>query len=558
MDATTVEAQIQEATEAMQAQNTNLLNLKRQHNDIVPIGRLPDEVLETLFLWLRNACVEEEVLLVAYPALRAPGWAPVSWVCHRFRTLCLGYPLLWNHIGDYRHKWMFTCVERSTPSPLDVHLNIDLHGKYPLKRILQSVFRMRALVLEGEAQTMRDRVLPRLNIPALELATLSLRTHGHILGIHSVGILTAIRHLDEAFSGQVPHLRSLEIGRTMHLYPSSSLLSPLLQQLVLEDAYSAAELFNLLRVLPGLRSLEVTSANVGVLQTQARVFDTADTVDLPVLHSLSIEIAFTEEVVRLLQVVKVPQLSSTSLVFTSFNFDPERCGTALTAISSLLQQNDDGTSFRSLRLHPISRYVDGYRVCERVLLWHSPGAGTESQKHHFHQSPAYIEFKPSSALPVTPVHALVPFYRHVCSDLPLAGLTTVTIEMDYVFTTREWADILRPLARIDHLKLIGDRLGTVLDALALTPFILPMLSHLSVCIPLRRTVTPPPLLRELMDAAKARIIERRLHVAFEDCDRFVPALYEGLGEFADVTWDDMGFFDDDVQDQEPWLALLFD
>ena len=131
MEAASIEARIREVTEAMQAQTLTLLDLKRQRNEAIPIGRLPDEVLETLFLSLRDICVAEESHAL-HPSLRAPEWVPITWVCHRFRVLCLGYPLLWNHIGDYRHKWIFTSVERSTPSLLDVYLNIDLHGKYPL------------------------------------------------------------------------------------------------------------------------------------------------------------------------------------------------------------------------------------------------------------------------------------------------------------------------------------------------------------------------------------------------------------------------------------------
>ncbi|KZV61945.1 hypothetical protein PENSPDRAFT_658532 [Peniophora sp. CONT] len=555
-----IEAQIQEVTEAMQAQSMTLLDLKRQRNEVVPIGRLPDEILETLFLCFRDTCAESESSAVN-ASLRSPGWVSKTWVCHRFRALCLGYPLLWSRIGDYRHKWMFAFVQRSIPSPMDVHMNIDLHGKYPLKRILESVFRMRTLELEGDALTMRDRVLPRLNIPAPELATLSLRTHGHIYGINSAAILNANNIIDNAFRNEVPRLRRLEIGRIVHIYPSSPLISSLLEHLDIEGSYAAAELLGLLQETPGLCSLAAKSMNLSAYQTnQWAAFESLKTLDLPRLSSFKLEITFVEQVAHLLQTMKVPALCSTSLTLTSFPFISTKDVTVLPALSSLLQQSNNNTGFQSLRLHPVTRYTEGYSVCERVYLWHAPCAGTDSKISYIHPplAQAYIEFRPLATRPVTPAYALLPFYKHICADLPLGGVKTLTIEMEYVFTSHEWADVLRPLSRVEHLKLVGERLSTVLDALVLSPFIFPTLSRIAVCIPLRKTSTPPPLLRALREVAEARAKgQSRMRIAFEDCDRFAPALYEELREFADVTWNNITFFDDNVlQDEEPWLALM--
>ena len=75
MEAAAIEARIREVTEAMQAQTLTLLDLKRQRNEVIPIGRLPDEVLETLFLSLRDKCAEEEAYAL-HSSLRAPSGFP--------------------------------------------------------------------------------------------------------------------------------------------------------------------------------------------------------------------------------------------------------------------------------------------------------------------------------------------------------------------------------------------------------------------------------------------------------------------------------------------------
>ena len=165
--------------------------------------------------------------------------------------------------------------------------------------------------------------------------------------------------------------------------------------------------------------------------------------------------------------------------------------------------------------------------------------------------------------PVTHTRNLSPLYKHIFEVLPFAGVRTLTIYLYHRSSANEWADVLRPLVRVEELKIIDDHdiLLTVVSALSLSPLIFPALSRLALCFgsfQWRTSITPPLLLPGLTEVAKARVQEQsRLHIAFEGCARYLPELDIALRVLTDVTWDNANFFDDcRSQDDAPWLALM--
>ncbi|KZV61946.1 hypothetical protein PENSPDRAFT_658533 [Peniophora sp. CONT] len=543
------------------SQAAAVLEIERRQNDFVPIGRLPDEVLEPVFIYVRDSDTDELVKgkLIKYHFLYAPKWTFVTWVCRRFRAVCLGHPLLWSQIRNYTPKWLFAFLERSMACALDVRIDTILHKPASLKCILQSTPRMRALVLEGFAHANFEHVLSAMKVLTRELTTLSLLQAGGPLAAVGGPTVEAMVHIDNSLLCNVNQLRRLDLrGRISHIHPSSSLLSPSLEHLRLEGAYTAAELTILLREAPSLQSLVLRGTKVYAPPGARETPESITTIPLLRLSSLDIKIHFREEVPRLLHILNLPTLRHVSVTLASFHFGNPI--TTLSALSSLLQQCNNGAPFQSLRLQPIKKYSDGRCVGQHIALWHSPHTGAKSKFSHPPLSPpqADIGFQPRSPY-VDPLdaHTLVSFYKNLCTCLPLASVSTLTIDINRNLPRSAWKDILRPLSRVEHLKLLGKWPVLILEALAITPFTLPALSHVAISRPMHAPGTSPPLLLELMGVAKARAGERRIHIAFIDCVGFASKRYESLREFADVTWDHMSFFDDGAEDEdEPWLALI--
>ncbi|VDB91183.1 unnamed protein product [Peniophora sp. CBMAI 1063] len=513
------------------------LNLKRQHNSLAIINRLPDEILQTVFVCLR-ASYEDEFKTTIFHYLYVPHWIAITWTCHRFRAISLDYPLLWSHIRDFKRPWLFAFLERSGVTTLDVKVNAHYHEQLPLERILQHTSRMRILNLEGSSRGMCNQILPLLkHEPACEMRMLSLRFDDDY-DVDDAAQERAIDCLTNAFARQAPLLRDLSIRCIIPLHSTTSLLSPLLESLDLEGPYTAPNLASLLQAAAGLRSLSVR----GRIPESSRAShgpsnERVPFLSLPRLSSLDIYISFDEQVAHLLHHLKVPALRFTRLMLTgsaNSNLKSGNIDTAFSALSSVLRQSHEGKPFLSVRLHPVS-YSSGFQCVAH--LWHSPRAGAETKYSYPHpiKPDAIVDVSPRSSHWTLPLAVFVPLYKHACNILPLLDVNTLTIEMHYTFTPKQWADILRPLARVEHLKLIGDNLITVLSALVPTPFIFPNLSRIAVHLS-EKALRNNAFLPELVDVGKTRADVQRLAIAFEDCARGYAYYYRTIGKFAKVTW----------------------
>ncbi|KAI0314629.1 hypothetical protein OF83DRAFT_1063517, partial [Amylostereum chailletii] len=169
MSLSTIDGQIQDLHNLIRAQEATIRALKQQHNDLVPIARLPTELLELIF-----TIVCESSYHSYHHGRFYPRWVYLSFVCRHWRAVALGYPRLWSRIDDLPYKWLFEFIERSAPGPIDVSINADLHGMYPMKRLAgKGLPRMRRLAMKGHGATIQ-KILPLLNAPAPMLEVLSI------------------------------------------------------------------------------------------------------------------------------------------------------------------------------------------------------------------------------------------------------------------------------------------------------------------------------------------------------------------------------------------------
>ncbi|KAI0045599.1 hypothetical protein FA95DRAFT_1607570 [Auriscalpium vulgare] len=91
-----------------------------QHNTLIPVARLPVEVLERIF-----------VLLVAQDPFQSNhlGWIPrATHVCRAWRQVALGYPRLWSTMALplWNREWTTTMLARSGTHPLTIKAGMCL------------------------------------------------------------------------------------------------------------------------------------------------------------------------------------------------------------------------------------------------------------------------------------------------------------------------------------------------------------------------------------------------------------------------------------------------
>ncbi|VDC01070.1 unnamed protein product [Peniophora sp. CBMAI 1063] len=561
---------------AQQTRTTDILDYKRRYNDSLPFVRPPDDVLIVIFLHLRDLRAACEP-----PALHVPEWVSITWVCHRFRALCLDYPLLWSYIGDYYAAWLREFTERSRPIPLDVDMHVDLHQRQSpsLERVLARQHRMRTLILDGEEFIMTFIVPLLLDSPTPELTTFCLRTHTLSHGspyFSDEAMYDGAPGRSMSILLDAPCLRSLKLsGRLLaHIDPSSTLLPSSLEEIDIEGCYTAHELHTLLRGVPNIRSFTVRGAKMIIPRSSLTAVRAHawTPLELPHLCSINIEVASDEHLTDLLLSLVVPSLRLTHLIFSDCDphSDTAKVTGLLSAIRTLLTRSHGGARFQSLRLSSLVDHfrtadsMDRYCLADSIHMWHSSKTGTDAvTPYRQSTADALVTFKSQHSTyfrPILQMRNLSPFYRRLCEVFSLSDVRTLTIDTELAYSAQGWADIVRPLAGVEEIKFVDrhGRLAAALDALSLTPFVLPTLSRLVMCFGLRTSVTPPPLLEELSGVARTRRKgTERLRIAFEGCPRYLPALDEGLREIADVTWDNVGFFDDgNTEIAGPWLALI--
>jgi hypothetical protein len=118
--------------------------LQTRRNALVPLGRLPDEILLYILEIMAHADrYDPKFASLPSPhtwwsAIESPAkWPHIMGVCTRMRSLALQNAHLWTHINLNAHDgWVELCLERSHVCPLTVSFNehrmLDT-GLYPRK-----------------------------------------------------------------------------------------------------------------------------------------------------------------------------------------------------------------------------------------------------------------------------------------------------------------------------------------------------------------------------------------------------------------------------------------
>lgn len=143
-----------------------IIMIRRQSNTLVPIARLPPEILSRIFyecVQLPGSSLEESLWTL--------WWIKATHVCHHWRSVFLSTPTLWDEVtfsgrvsGEPVQEWL----ARSQDTPLKILVN-QVHYPFPPEQIQQLIFdpildvwpRVRHLQLCLPRHIVRQFVWPR-------------------------------------------------------------------------------------------------------------------------------------------------------------------------------------------------------------------------------------------------------------------------------------------------------------------------------------------------------------------------------------------------------------
>jgi hypothetical protein len=163
--------------------DSRLVDLKRERNKLLPISCLHSHLLLQIFMFYRDA--GPYPMRTSGPNFK-PDWLAITQVCSFWRSLALGYTLLWDHppislVTPQLTRWMLQC---SKNAPLYISLvgskqhsrgERDLSARR-LKLALEHIGHTRNLELEMITNEETTVFASEITVPAPLLEVLSLRS----------------------------------------------------------------------------------------------------------------------------------------------------------------------------------------------------------------------------------------------------------------------------------------------------------------------------------------------------------------------------------------------
>jgi hypothetical protein len=332
--------------------------LKRQHNALVPISRLPPETLVEIFSLLPFPAGDSECT----PYLE---WIYVTHVCRRWREIALHSPNLWTHINftDLALAGITEILSRAKMSPLRMEANINFWKKErfnAFRRQLEAhISHIRYLTISGEFQN----VLQRIVSPAPALVSLSLTTSSYPYESSKYVIP------DSLFNGTAPELTRLEL-----LGCSIRWKSPLLkglQYLKIRTEYPQAiptleDWLAALNEMPQLKTLSLNNATPTISVDNPHISEPQRTVTLSSLTNFNITASARDCALALTHLV-LPALISLVVTSESQSQDGDDVRLLIPHVARNAYGPQDTTPFQTILLNGDKRLI-------AIVAWAIPDA----------------------------------------------------------------------------------------------------------------------------------------------------------------------------------------
>ncbi|KAJ7616083.1 hypothetical protein FB45DRAFT_1035237 [Roridomyces roridus] len=185
---------------------------KPDHNDRLPINRLPPDIFADIFLLLASEPTDG-----GYDH----SWVACSHICTSWRRIALGTPLLWSHVVFTSHAWVKACIQRSKSSPLIVEAEVSTPR---VECLVYSVLKRRTALISRIYLTfsiLSERIVKVLAGPFPQLTSLSIEN-------------CTWRALDIPSTAEDPPFPAL---RSLMFWTETPYLPPLPSQLISLEIY---------------------------------------------------------------------------------------------------------------------------------------------------------------------------------------------------------------------------------------------------------------------------------------------------------------------------------
>ena len=125
----------------------HIIEKQRQLNTLIPIARLPPELLSEVFIHF--AALARDISSPAYPRGRSKRWIQIAHICHYWRNIALSTPRVWSEFTVDKLEWTQEMLARSKWVPLRVKVVAPYATPEALKLMLSELARTEAVEFRG-------------------------------------------------------------------------------------------------------------------------------------------------------------------------------------------------------------------------------------------------------------------------------------------------------------------------------------------------------------------------------------------------------------------------
>ncbi|KDQ64767.1 hypothetical protein JAAARDRAFT_237611 [Jaapia argillacea MUCL 33604] len=218
-----------EVNKQIKKQVQHIRRLRAARYREAPISRLPPSLLCKIFTLCSNIPFEDRGERLSWEH-RSLYW--LTRVCHRWRQVAYGHPLLWNRIVTWDPPWIKKILTRSRDlnHALIIDWTEDFPGSCHLPLVLQEVSRVQSVTLRGSGSTLTRMFETLQSRQATELESLTLMDHRP--RFHTIEDPPPSKPLG-IFRLATPKLRTLSVSGFNIAWDSSLLRSSTLVNLAL-------------------------------------------------------------------------------------------------------------------------------------------------------------------------------------------------------------------------------------------------------------------------------------------------------------------------------------
>ena len=432
-----------------------LRSLLTYRNTLVPISRLPPEILARVF---RLLVLEEP----SFSGRQNLGWIKVTHVCQHWRQVSLNNSVLWATIPGIPKstEWISEMLVRAKNAPLDIEFHAGARSSpEALLMIPPHLSHTRQLHFYNLSTLHSDsiREIFSWEAPALEHFELTVAAYPPVV------ITFPDLGGNMLFEGHAPRLRELSLSRVVipwSLVPRGQ-LTWLQVSCANEDVHSPGDLNQLVDLLVNCPSLENLVLH-SCLPSQLTEFRHGRTIHLPHLSRLYLY-GSTSRIMNMLKMLKLPSSIRLHLdcisETTSIHNDSE--GLLLRVISGHFQ-SPIPIEFKSLTVTtPAQRYTEN-SIYITASTFPSTLKNRRPQNSEDDEG-SEPELVLSSNMPSKPGHS-TDLLKQACKMLPIANLEFVSMSATNTIEIN-WVELFSCCTNVTTMQAIGRGTNSLVHAL---------------------------------------------------------------------------------------------